>query len=355
MEFAANHRVAEPRRRLDMNKFTDLALCTHQEVQQLLELAKEFTQRPPPARLQNKVLGLLFFNPSLRTLTSFQTAMARLGGSSWVVTPGQGTWQLQFQDGIPMTGEAAEHVREALPVLSGYCDVLGIRLFSKLNNLAADLADTEFNLLASLVDKPVINLESAMNHPCQALADWKTLDDMQIPAHGKLVLSWAYHPRPLPLAVPAAILHMAARRGMEVVVLRPEGFGLPSAVMEHARSAASISGGSVSETSDSQSALKNAQVIYAKEWAGTLAYEDPALELQSRSQLQHRWCVNETWFENTAKHCRLMHCLPVRRDSAVASSVLDGPRSAVLQQAQNRLTVQTALLQRLLHKTSSTH
>ena len=115
---------------------------------------------------------------------------------------------------------------------------------------AYDLAETTFNAMAELVDKPLINLESAINHPCQALADWKTMDDLQVPRNGRFVLSWVYHPRALPLAVPSAAVHMAAMRGMEVVVLRPEGFALPAAVMEKARRAAAQSGGSVRETAD---------------------------------------------------------------------------------------------------------
>src|SRR5690606_11858623 len=109
---------------------------------------------------------------------------------------------------------------------------------------------------------PLVNLESAVNHPCQALADWKTMDDLGVPRNGKFVLSWVWHPRALPLAVPAATTHMAAMRGMEVVVLRPEGFALPPQIMEKARAAAALSGGSVRETSDRREALEGAQVLY---------------------------------------------------------------------------------------------
>ncbi len=128
-----------------------------------------------------------------------------------------------------MNGAAAEHVREGMPVLASYCDALGVRAFADGKDLAADLAETTFNAMAELVDKPLINLESAMSHPCQALADWKTLDECGVPRKGRFVLSWVWHPRALPLAVPAAALHMAAMRGMDVTVLRPEGFALPRA------------------------------------------------------------------------------------------------------------------------------
>ena len=149
-----------------------------------------------------------------------------------------------------MNGGAAEHVREAIPVLASYCDALGIRSFAEGKDLATDLAETQFSMMAQMCDKPFVNMESAVNHPCQALADWKTMDDMAVPRKGKFVLSWVYHPRALPLAVPGAAVHMAAQRGMEVVVLRPDGYALPDAIMQKAHAAAAASGGAVTETSD---------------------------------------------------------------------------------------------------------
>src|SRR5450432_1868590 len=249
-----------------MKRFMDLADFSRDEVVALLKLAQRLESHPEPRALAGKILGLVFFNPSLRTLASFQVAMARLGGTSFVINPGQGTWQLETRSGVRMDGAAAEHVREGIPVLASYCDALGIRAFAPGKDLASDLAETDFSAMASLIDKPLINLESAVNHPCQALADWKTLDELKVPEGGRFVLSWAYHPRALPLAVPAAAVHMAAMRGMEVVVLRPDGYALPEHVMEKARLAARDAGGSVSETSDRASAMRGASVLYAKEW-----------------------------------------------------------------------------------------
>jgi N-acetylornithine carbamoyltransferase len=245
-----------------------------------------------------------------------------------------------------MDGSAAEHIREGIPVLAAYCDALGIRAFAEGKNLAADLAETRFNAMAELVSKPLVNLESAMNHPCQALADWKTLDDLAVPRHAKFVLSWVYSPRALPLAVPAATLHMAALRGMQVTVLRPEGFALPEAVMAKARAAAAAAGGSVSETSD-RAALAGADILYAKEWGSTAHYGDEAGDAALRGRLKD-WCVRNAWLETTAEGARVMHCLPVRRNVAIADEVLDGPRSIVQRQAWNRLTAQMAVLYRLL-------
>ena len=329
-----------------MKRFLDLGDFSREELLSLLELARRLERQPEPRALAGKVMGLVFCNPSLRTLASFQTAVARLGGSSFVINPGHGSWQIETRAGVVMDGVAAEHVREAIPVLASYCDALGIRIFAEGRDLASDLADTTFNAMASLIDKPLVNLESAVNHPCQALADWKTLDDLAVPRAGRFVLSWAYHPRALPLAVPAAVLHMAALRGMEVTVLRPEGFALPPAIMERARRAAAASGGSVRETAERAEALEGADVLYVKEWSATACYGDAAEDARLRSALT-AWCVRNEWFA-TGSDCRVMHCLPVRRNTAIADEVLDSARCVVQREAYNRLPVQMAVLHRLL-------
>ncbi len=330
-----------------MKRFVDLADCEREQVLSLLELARRLERGGEPRALAGKILGLLFFNPSLRTLASSQAAMARLGGSSFVIHPGQGSWQLETRDHAVMDGAAAEHVREGIPALAAYCDALGIRAFAAGKHLQSDLAEVTFNAMASLTDKPLINLESAVNHPCQALADWKTMDDLGVPRGGRFVLSWAWHPRALPLAVPAAAVHMAAFRGMEVVVLRPEGFALPPAIMERARRAAAAAGGSLRETASRDEALEGADVLYVKEWGATDCYGDAAADARLRAALTD-WCVRAGWFAHAAPECRLMHCLPVRRNTAIADEVLDSPRSVVQRQAYNRLPAQMAVLYQLL-------
>jgi hypothetical protein len=185
-----------------MQRFLDLADFERAEVKDLLGLAARLQVNPDPHALAGKVLGLLFMNPSLRTLASFQSGMMRLGGSAFVITPGQGTWQLETRNGAVMNGAAAEHIKEAVPVMASYCDALGVRMFAEGKNLQADVNETGFKMIADLCEKPLINLESAVNHPCQALADWYTMDELNVPERGKFVLSWVNHPRALPLAVP---------------------------------------------------------------------------------------------------------------------------------------------------------
>ena len=331
-----------------MNFFNDLADFSSTEIRELIALAHRLDEKPEPRALAGKVLSLLFLSPSLRTLISFQSAMVRMGGGTFVVSPEMSIHGLESRSGIVMDGVAAEHIREAVPVIASYGDAIGIRAFAKRENLDDDLADREFRELISLVDKPYINMESAINHPCQSLADWKTMDDLGIPANGgKFVLSWTWHPRSLPFAVPAATVHMAALRGMDVTVLRPEGFELPVTVMDKARQAAAISGGSVTETDDRSAAMQGSQVIYASSWASARCYGNKCAEDEIKPELRD-WCVDEPWFENMAKDCRFMHCLPVRRGVAVTDRILDGPRSVVIAEARNRMLVQMAVLHRML-------
>lgn len=331
-----------------MKNFLDLADLERDEVVDLLALADRLQKRPEPRALAGRILGLLFFNPSLRTVASMSTAMARLGGESFVITPGAGSWKIETRSGVVMSGGAAEHIREAVPVLESYCDALGIRLFGDGRDLADDLSDRTFKGIAALCRNPLINLESAANHPCQALADWKTLDDLAVPERGRFVLCWVNHPRALPLAVPAAAITMAAQRGMEVIVVRPRGFELPDAVMAKARRAAESSGGGLTETDDREAGLAGAHVVYAKEWGSARHYGDEEGESKARAGLGD-WMVRNSWFANSAPDCHLMHCLPVRRNVAIADEVLDGPHSRVLPQARNRLVAQMAVLHRLLH------
>ena len=331
-----------------MQRFNDLADFSFEEVSSLLELAARLDREPEPRALDGKVLALLFLNPSLRTMSSFQAAMIRLGGGAFVISPDMSIHGLETRPGIVMDGAAAEHIREAVPVIASYGDAMGIRAFAQRRSLADDIADKEFEELVELADKPVINMESAINHPCQSLADWKTMDDLMIPRQGgRFVLSWAYHPKPLPLAVPAATVHMAAMRGMDVVVNRPPGFELPESIMQKAREAATLSGGQVIETTDRREAMEGAHVIYAKSWTSTKHYGDALGDQKLREELVS-WCVDEPWFANARPDCKFMHCLPVRRGVVVADRILDGPRSVVIQEARNRMVVQMAVLYRML-------
>ena len=279
-----------------MKRFLDLADFNREEILDLLALAQSLQDHPQPHALAGKILGLVFMNPSLRTLASFQAGMARLGGNSFVIVPGQGTWQLETRLNAVMNGAAAEHVREGIPVLASYCDALGVRAFADGKNLESDLDDTLFKVIDNLCDKPLINLESAISHPCQALADWRTMDELRIPKRAKFVLNWVYHPKALPFAV---------------------------------------------------AAIAGASVVYAKEWGSSVHYGDAEADGRLRAEFLD-WCVRERWFAGALADAKLMHCLPVRRNVAVVDEVLDGPRAVVKREALNRMVVQMAVLHRML-------
>lgn len=333
---------------LGFNRFVDLDNLTDDALAAVLARANELHARPLSDALRGRTVALLFLNPSLRTLASMQAGVSQLGGASFVIQPGAGSWKLEMRDGAIMDGDAVEHVREAIPVLAQYADALAVRCFAEGKDLQADLQDAVIHKMAGLCPKPFISLESAVAHPCQALADYKTLDDFGIPKEGgKFVLSWAYHPKALAYAVPASALTMAARRGMQVTVLRPDGYALPDPIMQKARDLAARAGGSVKETADRREAMEGAHVMYVKSWAASDLYGNPERDVERRAPLRD-WCVRESWFETATPDAKLMHCLPVRRNVKIADEVLDGPRSIVVHQAGNRLHAQKGLLAEML-------
>jgi N-acetylornithine carbamoyltransferase len=331
-----------------MKSFYDLAELSLEQVNELLALAYRLQQKPEPRALEGRVLSLLFLSPSLRTLASFQAAMARLGGGTFVISPDKSVHALETASGIVMDGMAAEHIREAVPVIASYGDVMGIRVFAERRNLQADLSDNTYRSMAALVGKPLINMESAAAHPCQSLADWKTMNELDVPCNGgRFVLTWTYHPQALPLSGVISTIQMAAMRGMDVTVVRPQGFELPHSVLEKTRQIAARAGGSIRETDDRSEAMRGAHVVYAREWSSTAQYGNLSADQKLRNNLTD-WCVDEPWFRDASDQCRLMHAMPVRRCVSVHDRTLDSPRSVIIQQAANRMWTQMAVLHRML-------
>lgn len=322
-----------------MKRYLSLSDLSIEEVDAVLRLAKEIQRAPVREDLKGKVVGLLFMNPSLRTLASMQAGVAQLGGSSFVIQPGQGSWVFETRDGATMDGSTQEHIKEAIPVLAEYCNILGVRCFADNKVLKDDLADALMPRFADLFGGPFINLESAADHPCQALADWKTLDDLEIPRDGKFVLSWGWHPRALPHAVPLAAAKMAFHRGMDVTICNPPGFDLPHVPgLENVR-----------VTNNRNEAFEGADAVYVKSWSSCDHYGQPDQEAEARGDLRE-WCARESWFGPAKPQAKLMHCLPVRRNVEIADELLDGPRSVVVQEAGNRLHVQKAILATLANQ-----
>jgi N-acetylornithine carbamoyltransferase len=323
------------------------------EVEGLVARAHELRAGAAPRRFPGRALGLLFFDSSLRTQASMQRAAAALGLDLVQLQGGAGgMWGLETEDGAIMNGANAEHVREAAAVLGRFVDVLAVRAFPKGKSLAQDLADPLLNGFRRFSGVSVVNLESSLWHPCQSLADWATLDQFHVPRRGKFLLTWAYHPKPLPHAVPNSTVCMAAQRGMQVVVARPKGFELHPDIQAEAERLARESGGSVVYTGDREAAYRGADVVYAKSWGSLAAWGEPAREAELRAPFAD-WQVKESWMKLTPR-ARFMHCLPVRRNVVVADEVLDGPRSIVIDEAENRLHAQTALLEALFTRLEAT-
>lgn len=329
--------------RTALNSLYHLGELPAAQVAALAARALELRAGAQPANLGGRALGLLFLNPSLRTQASFQRAAAKLR-LDLVSLQGDKLWALETADGAVMDGAAAEHVREAAAVLGRYVDALGVRSFAAFRSLDEDLADPLLNGFRRHAGVPVVNMESALWHPCQALADWTTLEQLRVPQRAKFVLTWAWHPKPLPQAVPNSTLCMAAQRGMDVVLLHPPGLELHESVLAEARRLAAAAGGRLTITHDRASALAGAAVVYAKSYGSLRHWGNAEAEAASRSHLRD-WCVTPEWL---APDARFFHCLPVRRNVIVTDAVLDGPASAVLDQAENRLHAQTALLEQVL-------
>jgi N-acetylornithine carbamoyltransferase len=292
-----------------------------------------------------KAIGLVFFNPSLRTRTSMERAAQQLGADATVLTPGSGTWDFAWEEGAVMDGTAAEHVSDAFAVLSRYFDALGVRVFATGTDYEQDASDALIHQVAEAASVPVVSLESAWHHPCQALADASVLHDRFDGAvQGKrFVLSWTHHPKVLPMAVPNSALLMAARCGMDVTVARPDSHALDASVMQQATTLAADHGGQVAETNDLDTAVDGADVVYAKSWGGPMVYTDPEQEAALRAQ-HTDWRITADRMAATNDGA-FMHCLPLRRNVVADDAVLDGPHALHLDQAAYRLYAQRALLE----------
>lgn len=295
-------------------------------------------------RAAGRALGMVFFNPSLRTRASMELAAQELGARCLTLNPGQGTWSFEWREGAVMDGALVEHVRDAFGVLSSYVDAIGVRVFASLKDYAEDRDEVVFDALRRASKVPLINLESAFWHPCQALADGLALrSSLRETRARKFVLSWCYHPKALPMAVPNSALTTAARLGMNVTVLHPPGFALDPAVMAYAAQLATSQGGAVVSSDRREEAFDGAQVVYAKAWGGVDAYLNPGKEAAARE-------AHRDWRLGAADLARgadpfFMHCLPVRRNVEVDDAAIDGPRSLTQMQALNRLHAQKAILE----------
>ena len=318
------------------------------EIEQLLDAAARFKSGDDRSQpLAGKSVALVFFNPSLRTRASMQVAIYELGGNAVVLEPGGTSWTLEHRTGAVMDSDKTEHVAEFVRVLERYCVAIGVRTFAALKDWQEERTDPVLNSFARYASVPIINLESAMHHPCQSLADMLTIREKLGDGRKRVVLTWAWHPKPLPTAVPNSFALAAAQMGHDVVVAHPEGYELDEELMSISRSVAAAEGGSLEITNDMHAAFDGAEVVYAKSWGGPQFYGDADRDLAARTQYRGRWIVDEERMKRT-HDAIFMHCLPVRRNVIVTDGVIDSAASVVIDEAENRLHVQKAIMAELL-------
>jgi N-acetylornithine carbamoyltransferase len=326
------------------------------QIEGLLQLAGRIKRGEVTGGLEKKLIALVFMDPSLRTRASFEAAMFLHGGHAVVLEPGRGSWPFETEAGAVMDGSSVEHIIEAARVLGRYADAVGIRSFPRGSDWAVARQDAVVKSFARHCEKPVINLESARRHPCQALADAMTLQEKLGEVRGKrFVLTWAWHPKALPTAVPVSAALAAARLGMEIVIARPEGYELDPEDAALVRKTAQEEGGEFLHiNNDPDDALVGADAVYVKSWGSVKLYGKPDEEAEARAGLRD-WRLTSSRLRSTRGGKGIvMHCLPVRRNVEIDDAVLDGPNSVVVDQAENRLHVQRALLLELIGNTRDT-
>ncbi|MDB4940941.1 MAG: N-acetylornithine carbamoyltransferase [Labilithrix sp.] len=325
------------------------------DVEALLEDARHLkaTRRTPAdigaGSLAGKSVALVFFNPSLRTRSSFEIGIFEMGGHAVVLEPGKGAWPIEYRDGMVMDGEAEEHVEEVARVLSRYADVIAVRAFPKFQKWEDDRQDQVINAFARYATVPVVNMET-ITHPCQELALMLTLKEKLGTTDGKkFLLTWTYHPKPLNTAVANSALIIAAKLGFDVTLLCPTPeYVLDPRYMDAAKQLTTEQGRSLTVSHDPASAYAGAHVVYAKSW-GAIPYfgrwED---EKPIRDRHKH-FIVDEAKMALTVDGGQgyFSHCLPLRRNIKATDGVVSGPRSLVIEEAENRLHVQKAVLRRL--------
>lgn len=308
-----------------------ITLADLPDFHQTLDLAMELKNQPTKwdAMGKGKTLGLLFFNPSLRTRLSTQKAAQNLGLPTMVMNFSQESWALEFEDGTKMSGLRSEHVKEAAAVVSQYCDMVAIRAFASLSDKEKDEAEIVLRSFAKYASVPIINMESATAHPLQALADAITIKEFQ-PAHKpKVVLSWAPHPKALPHAVGNSFTKMMKHMDADFIIAHPEGYALNPKITE-----------GITCTTDQEKAIEGADFVYTKNWC---SYEQYGQILRTDDE----WMITPEKMQRT-NDGKFMHCLPIRRNIVAADGVLDSPNALVIQQSQNRIFSAQSVLKQLL-------
>ena len=309
---------------------------------QLLDLAKDMKKNPQKYRntLDGKSICMFFYNPSTRTRNSTQVAAYQLGmhptfnsiKDSWI-------------------GYKSESIKDTSVVLARYYDAMGIRIFPNAVNWEYKEGHRIMREFSKWSTVPIINFEDDQFHPLQALTDIFTIQEKMKNAKGKkMVISWAYHPNPLPLSVPNSTLLISSKYGMDVTLVHPKNFDLDDEIVDLAKKNAKESGGTVEVSNNIEEAYDDADVVYVKSWGSIKQYGNAKEEKKLRIPYRDDWRISNNYLDYTKSNSIFMHCLPIRRNIVADDSVVDGKHSIVYDQAENRLYTIKALLYYMLQK-----
>ena len=319
------------------------------EIDAVLASAAAFKRERIGDSLKGRTIALVFFNPSLRTRTSFEIGAFQLGGHAVVLAPGKDAWPIEFEFGKVMDGDTEEHIAEVARVLSRYVDLIGVRAFPKFQDWSIDRQDVVLRGFAKYATVPVVNMET-ITHPCQELAHVLALQErFRTPdlRGRKYVLTWTYHPKPLNTAVANSALTIATRMGMDVTLLCPTPeYLLDDRYMQWAAANVAESGGSLAISHDPAQAYRGADVVYAKSW-GAIPYFGRWDEEKAIRDAHRHFIVDEAKMALT-KDGVFSHCLPLRRNVKATDAVMDSPNCIAIEEAENRLHVQKAVMAALV-------
>lgn len=280
---------------------------------------------------KNKTLLMIFFNSSLRTRLSTQKAALNLGMNVIVLDINQGAWKLETERGVIMDGDKPEHLLEAIPVMSCYCDIIGVRTFAQLKDREFDYNETIINQFIKYSGKPVFSMEAATRHPLQSFADLITIEEYKKSNKPKVVLTWAPHPNSLPQAVPNSFAEWMNATDYEFVITHPKGYELAPEFV-----------GNATVEYNQYKALENADFVYAKNWSAYTGENYGKVLSKDRD-----WTISTKHMKVT-ENAYFMHCLPVRRNMIVSDDVIESEQSIVIPEAANREISATVVLKRLL-------
>ena len=317
------------------------------EIQEILDYSKYLKINKFQSTLKNKSVALLFFNPSMRTRTSFELGIQQLGGIAVVLHPGKDAWPIEFKPDQIMNNESEEHIKEVAQVLSEYCDLIAVRAFPKFENLEEDLSDNVIKSFAKYSSIPVINMET-ITHPCQELAHILTLQEKFGDLSGKnYLLTWTYHPKALNTAVANSALMIASKFGMNIKLLCPtEDYLLHESFLDEANLQCANNKTTFEITHDIDNGYKDADIVYAKSWGSINFYNDPENEKIIRDKYKH--FIVDSKKMNMTNNGVFSHCLPLRRNVKATDAVMDSDYCLAVKEAENRLHVQKSLLTNLL-------